>query len=106
MYPINPGFLQSQPKELDVTIPSYFQEQTRSKNILRNGLAQNSQLSIIKGVYNQIEDDPHNDEYIQRRARERSSYDRYALPRTDLGNKLARLHSYRNVPMRQRGNNN
>ena len=65
-------------KNADGTYPSYFQEQTRSKNILRNGLAQNSQLSIIKGVYNQIEDDPHNDEYIKRRARERSSYDRYA----------------------------
>jgi hypothetical protein len=87
-------------KSIDVAVPSYFKEQTTRKRIIRQGLAQNSQLSMVKAVYNAVEDDPHDDDYVKSLARERSSYDRYTLPRTDLGNKLARLNSYRNVPMR------
>ena len=97
---ISQGFLINSPKSIDVVVPSYFKEETKKKRIIRSGLAQNSQLSLVKSVYNKIEADPHDDDYIKSLAQDRSSYDRFALPRTDLGNKLSRLRSYRNVPMR------
>ena len=97
---ISQGFLINPPKSIDVVVPSYFKEEAKKKRIIRNGLAQNSQLSLVKSVYNKIEADPHDDDYIKSLAQDRSSYDRFALPRTDLGNKLSRLGSYRNVPMR------
>ena len=99
----SPGVLMSAPKPIDVGVPVYFKQETAKKiNFIGrygNSKAQNSQLELVKNVYNDVASDPHNNEYKKSLAKGKGTYDRFILPRTDLGNKLARLGAYRNVPM-------
>jgi hypothetical protein len=100
---LSPGFNITSPKSLQAAIPEYITGRINSRGVTRRGVAQNSSLSMVKSIYNAVTIDPHDKEYSHHTAAAVASFDRVALPRTDLGNKLERLGARGSRPGRQPG---